>query len=56
MKEVKEEHGNYSWGSTAEKVYYKLGPKAVVKGSKVVEEYMKKLLEKEKEKKSKNSK
>ena len=28
VKEVRQERGEYSWGSHAEKIYYALGPKA----------------------------
>lgn len=36
---VVKEKGDFSWGSTAEKVYYKLGENASVKGSKRVEKF-----------------
>lgn len=32
VHEVKQEKGNYSWGSIVEKIYYKLGPNAKPKG------------------------
>ncbi len=45
MKEIKQEKGDYSWGSTVEKIYYSLGDKAQPKGSdrvkKAVEDYVK---------------
>ncbi len=28
VEKIKKEKGDYSWGSDAEKIYYKLGPKA----------------------------
>ncbi|RMF05876.1 hypothetical protein D6764_03670 [Candidatus Woesearchaeota archaeon] len=45
---VKREEGEYSWGNEAEKVYYSLGPKAAPSKNPVVEEYFKKIREKEK--------
>ena len=45
MKEVKLEKGNYSWGSTVEKIYYSLGENAHPEGKeevkKTVEEHRK---------------
>jgi hypothetical protein len=45
MKEVKQEHGDYSWGTTVEKIYYSLGDKANPKDSekakKVITDYIK---------------
>lgn len=38
-EEIVEEVGNYSWGTRVEKVYYKLGKEAQVKGSTRVKEY-----------------
>ena len=32
IKEIKKESGNYSWGTSVEKVYYALGPHAKPKG------------------------
>ncbi|MFP4401160.1 MAG: hypothetical protein ACLFPQ_04735 [Candidatus Woesearchaeota archaeon] len=43
---IKKEKGDYSWGTTAEKIYYKLGKNAVVKGSKRVDEYFNKKVKK----------
>ncbi len=42
MEEVKQEKGNYSWGTTVEKKYYKLGPKAKPAGDERVSAYFKK--------------
>jgi len=42
IKEIKLEKGDYSWGSTVEKKYYILGPKARPKGDKRVAEFMEK--------------
>mgnify|MGYP001618511621 CR=1 FL=1 len=39
LSEVKQEKGNYSWGTIVEKKYYKLGSKAAPKGSARVEEF-----------------
>ncbi len=39
--EVREENGDFSWGSSVEKTYYKLGPTAHVKGMKRVQKYFK---------------
>ena len=39
IDKIRKEKGNYSWGSTAEKIYYKLGKKAVVKGNKQVDKF-----------------
>jgi hypothetical protein len=52
IDKIKKEQGDYSWGSTAEKIYYKLGSKAVVFGNKEVEKFF----NKKKDKKNKNSK
>ncbi len=30
LKEVKKEHGSFSWGSTVEKIYYSVGKKAKI--------------------------
>lgn len=40
IKEIKQEKGDYSWGSTVEKKYYTLGPKAKPKGDKRVTEFI----------------
>jgi len=40
--EIKQEKGEYSWGTIVEKKYYSLGPKASPKGDKRVKEYFKK--------------
>jgi DNA-binding transcriptional ArsR family regulator len=46
MKEIKKVSGDFSWGSTVEKIYYALGDKAKPKGDervrKEVEEFVKK--------------
>ena len=39
VQQVKEEKGNYSWGPTVTKTYYKLGGKAKVKGLPAVKEF-----------------
>jgi hypothetical protein len=44
---VKKERGDYSWGDYAEKIYYQLGPKAIIKGYKTVKDYFDKLKEKD---------
>jgi hypothetical protein len=38
VEEVKTEHGEFSWGSSVEKIIYRLGPKALPKGSNRVKE------------------
>lgn len=40
VNEIKEEVGEYSWGSVVEKIYYSLGREATPKGLKVVKDYM----------------
>lgn len=40
IDEIKKETGDYSWGQTVEKIYYKLGPNAQPKGEKRVQEYV----------------
>lgn len=42
IERVSKEKGNYSWGSEAEKVYYKLGPNAKPRGDKRIKEYLEK--------------
>jgi len=39
IKEVKKEKGNYSWGGEVEKIYYCLGPRAEIRGSKEAKEF-----------------
>lgn len=39
VNEIKQEKGNYSWGTVVEKTYYKLGPKAMPKGDMRVKEW-----------------
>lgn len=46
LAEVKQEKGNYSWGSMVEKKYYKVGPKASVRGDPRVREFFDKLKKK----------
>ncbi len=38
VEEVKTEHGEFSWGSSVEKIIYRLGPKALPKGNNRVKE------------------
>ena len=40
MLEVKQEQGNYSWGKSAEKIYYSLGDQAKPIMDKRVKEYL----------------
>lgn len=42
VKIVKQEKGDYSWGSHAEKIYYSLGPKANPKADSKIREYFQK--------------
>ena len=44
VQRIKQEKGSYSWGESAEKIYYSLGPKAKPTGI----EKVKKLIEKNK--------
>lgn len=39
VKEIKEERGDYSWGSVVEKKYYALGPQARPQGNERVKKY-----------------
>ena len=39
MEEIRQETGTFSWGGTAEKKYYSLGPKAYPKGDRRVKQY-----------------
>lgn len=39
---IQKEKGDYSWGGEAEKIYYKLGQKAVIKQDPLVKEWMEK--------------
>lgn len=39
---VKKTKGEYSWGGEAEKIYYKVGPKAKVSGDETVKAYFEK--------------
>ncbi len=41
IEKISMEKGNYSWGGEAEKIYYKLGPKARAKGDERVKAYAK---------------
>ncbi len=45
LKEVKKEQGSYSWGSSAEKIYYSIGKKAKVSLSKEELDSLKKIVE-----------
>ena len=40
VEKIQKEEGNYSWGTTAEKIYYKLGPNANPKINEKVKEYL----------------
>lgn len=40
IEKVEKEKGDYSWGSEAEKIYYKLGPKAKITGDDRVRAYV----------------
>ena len=40
IEKVEKERGDYSWGSQAEKIYYKLGPRASVKGDDRIQAYL----------------
>ena len=39
LEEIKEEKGDFSWGTKVEKIYYTLGPEARVIGNNLVGEY-----------------
>ncbi len=39
LEEIKEEKGDFSWGTKVEKVYYTLGPEAKVTGNNRIAEY-----------------
>ena len=43
VAEIKKEHGDYSWGSEVEKIYYKLGPNANPKVEARVKKYFEKV-------------
>lgn len=43
IEKIEKEKGNYSWGETAEKIYYRLGPGAKVKMNQKVKEHFEKL-------------
>jgi hypothetical protein len=40
VERIERERGDYSWGSEAEKIYYKLGPNADVKGDERVKAFV----------------
>jgi hypothetical protein len=40
VKEIKQERGNFSWGSIVEKKYYALGPGAKPQGNERVKKYI----------------
>ncbi len=42
IEQIKQEKGDYSWGETAEKIYYALGKKAEPKIDKRVKKYLEK--------------
>jgi hypothetical protein len=42
ISEIQKEEGDFSWGSSVEKIYYVLGKNANPKGSKTILEYIKK--------------
>jgi len=42
LNTIEEEKGDFSWGSTVEKIYYTLGTAAKPRGEKKVEDYLKK--------------
>ena len=42
VEKIANEEGNYSWGTSAEKIYYSLGENATPKGLARVEEYFNK--------------
>ncbi len=46
VKKIAQEKGDYSWGGTAEKIYYKLGPKAQPRMLDTVGKYVEKLQKK----------
>ncbi len=46
VQEVRQEKGAFSWGSLAEKTYYRLGPKAQPKGDQKIREAVEALLAK----------
>ena len=43
LAEIKQEEGAYSWGTLVEKKYYRLGEKAVPRGSQKVKEFFERL-------------
>ena len=47
-EQVKIEEGNYSWGTTVEKIYYSLGPSAKTQGNEKVREFVEKYKAKKK--------
>jgi hypothetical protein len=40
VEEVKQEQGQFSWGPVAEKIYYKLGPKAQPRGDERIKRHL----------------
>ena len=40
IEKIEKEKGNYSWGETAEKIYYKLGKSAGPKGDERIKKYI----------------
>lgn len=43
VQRIKSESGDYSWGPTAQKIYYSLGQKAQPQGLKRIKEHLEKL-------------
>ncbi len=43
VDEIRQERGEYSWGSTVEKTYYKLGPNAKPKADERLKDFMEKI-------------
>jgi hypothetical protein len=42
VNQIKEEKGDFSWGTVVEKIYYELGEQAEPKGEKRVKQFLKK--------------
>ncbi len=43
IEKIEKEKGDYSWGEMAEKIYYKLGEKAMPKGEQRIKSFLEKL-------------
>ncbi len=39
IKSIRSEQGDYSWGDRAERIIYKLGPRAIAQGNKKIKEF-----------------